>query len=385
MRPVVWLVSGRYLAGPNPVFCFIRTYRMNFVDEARVIVKAGDGGDGAVSFRREKYVPKGGPDGGDGGRGGDVVFLVDPGLNTLQHFRHKKWFRAEPGKAGRGKKMHGRSGKDVVVRVPPGTVVKDGASGLILADLTEPGQRWIAAKGGSGGKGNARFATATNQAPKHATPGKKGQERELVLELKLLADVGLVGLPNAGKSTLLSRISAARPKIADYPFTTLVPNLGVVDLGEERSFVVADIPGLIEGAHRGVGMGMEFLKHIERTKILLLMLDASLGKEEALAALECLEGELSRYQNADLSGKPRLVALNKMDITSGEELEAIKQAVEARGYPCLVISAYTGRGVHELLEALYSVIQQAYRDEEAEKGLAIEEELEASGQADGMA
>lgn len=337
---------------------------MNFVDEARITVKAGDGGDGAVSFRREKYVPKGGPDGGDGGRGGDVIFTVDPGLNTLHHFRHKKRFKAESGRAGRGKNMHGRSGRDLIVKVPPGTLVKDAESGLVLADLTRPGQQWVAAKGGAGGKGNARFATATNQAPKYATPGKKGQERQLLLELKLLADVGLVGLPNAGKSTLLSRISAARPKIADYPFTTLTPNLGVVDLGGERTFVAADIPGLIEGAHKGVGMGMEFLRHIERTKVLLLMLDASTGADEALKALECLERELSQYEYADLSDRPRIVALNKLDITPEEEMNRLAQEVERRGYPVYPISAFTGRGVQPLLEALYSEIKAKEREKE---------------------
>ncbi len=331
---------------------------MNFVDEIKILVKAGDGGNGIISFRREKYVPKGGPDGGDGGRGGDVIMRVDTGLNTLYEFRHRKKFHAENGKAGQGKNRHGRSGKDIVIRVPQGTIVREAESGMILADLTEPGQEWVAAKGGRGGKGNARFATSTNQAPRHATAGQPGQERELLLELKVLADIGLVGMPNAGKSTLLSRISAARPKIADYPFTTLTPNLGVVDLGDERTFVVADIPGLIEGAHKGVGMGIDFLKHIERTKVLLFLIDGSVGPEQAVENLSSLQRELVIYNHAKLLEKPAIVAINKIDVMSREDIQKLQKMVSEMGRETIPISAYTGKGVHQLLERLYSELQK---------------------------
>ncbi len=331
---------------------------MNFVDEAEIYVKAGDGGPGAVSFRREKYVPKGGPDGGDGGKGGDVVLQVDTGLNTLQPFRHKRRFIAENGKAGRGKKMHGRAGRDLIIKVPQGTVVVDKDSGLVVADLTEPGQRWIAAKGGLGGKGNARFATSTNQAPRYAQEGKRGQERNLRLELKLLADVGLVGAPNAGKSTLLARSSAARPKIADYPFTTLVPQLGVVEFSADESFVMADIPGLIEGAHTGTGMGIDFLKHIERTAVLLHVLDVSVGVEEAKKQFQMIQDELSKF-SSKLLKKPTLVALNKIDVTHEEVVNKVASWFGEQGVPVLPISAYTGQGVDTLLKTLYGYVCKA--------------------------
>ncbi len=324
---------------------------MNFVDEAEIHVKAGDGGPGAVSFRREKYVPRGGPDGGDGGKGGDVIFLVDPGLNTLQPFRHKRRFFAPKGKAGAGKKMHGRSGKDLLVKVPVGTMVRDLDTGLVVADLTTPGQRWVAARGGLGGKGNARFATATNQAPRYSQEGLKGEERRFRLELKLLADVGLVGAPNAGKSTLLSRCSAARPKIADYPFTTLVPHLGVVEVNPEESFVMADIPGLIQGAHSGVGMGADFLKHIERTSVLLHVLDVSVGQEEASKQYEMIRQELLSF-NQSLLAKETVVALNKIDISDPKEVTAVKEWLEAKGERVFLISAHTGEGLGRLIPVL---------------------------------
>ncbi len=329
---------------------------MNFVDEAEIYVKAGDGGPGAVSFRREKYVPRGGPDGGDGGKGGDVIFQVDPGLNTLQSFRHKRRFLAQKGRAGAGKKMHGRSGADLVVKVPAGTIVRDLDTGLVLADLTTPGQRWIAARGGLGGKGNARFATATNQAPRYSQEGLKGEERRFRLELKLLADVGLVGAPNAGKSTLLSRCSAAKPKIADYPFTTLVPHLGVVEVNTEESFVMADIPGLIEGAHSGVGMGADFLKHIERTSVLLHVLDVSVGMDEAIKQYEMIRQELLSFNHSLLS-KATVVALNKIDISDPKEVTAIKKWLEAKGERVFLISAYTGEGLGSLIPTLLNEVK----------------------------
>ncbi len=328
---------------------------MNFVDEAEIHVKAGDGGPGAVSFRREKYVPRGGPDGGDGGKGGDVIFLVDPGLNTLQPFRHKRRFFAPKGMAGSGKKMHGRSGKDLVVKVPVGTMVRDLDTGLVVADLTRPGQRWVAARGGLGGKGNARFATATNQAPRYSQEGLKGEERRFRLELKLLADVGLVGAPNAGKSTLLSRCSAARPKIADYPFTTLVPHLGVVEVDPEESFVMADIPGLIQGAHSGVGMGADFLKHIERTSVLLHVLDVSVGQEEAKKQYEMIRQELLSF-NQSLLAKEAVVALNKIDISDPKEVTVVKEWLEAKGERVFLISAYTGEGLGRLIPVLLNEV-----------------------------
>ncbi|NPA94998.1 MAG: GTPase ObgE [Thermodesulfobacteria bacterium] len=339
---------------------------MNFVDEAEIYVKAGDGGPGAVSFRREKYVPKGGPDGGDGGKGGDVVLLADSGLNTLQPFRHKRRFVAESGKAGRGKKMHGRSGRDLIIKVPLGTVVIDKDTGLVVADLTEPGQRWIAARGGVGGKGNARFATSTNQAPRYSQEGKKGQERNLKLELKLLADVGLVGAPNAGKSTLLSRVSAARPKIADYPFTTLVPQLGVVEISDDESFVMADIPGLIEGAHTGVGMGTDFLRHIERTAVLLHVLDVSGGAEEAKKQFRMIQDELSGF-NEELTAKPVVVALNKIDIADEGEVAKVMAWLEEMGLPAMMISAYTGQGVDRLIKTLWGYVCKS-REATSENG-----------------
>jgi len=330
---------------------------MDFVDQAEILVKAGDGGAGCISFRREKYVPRGGPDGGDGGRGGNVYLVVDSGLNTLQSFRYKRTFKAQKGRPGRGKNQHGKAGEDMYIKVPPGTLVKDAETGLVLADLTEPGEPWLAARGGKGGKGNARFATSTRQAPRYAQPGTKGQERRLLLELKLLADVGLIGFPNAGKSTLLSRISSARPKIADYPFTTLIPQLGVVELSDHRTMVVADIPGLIEGAHKGVGMGLDFLRHVERTSVLLYILDCSLAQNEIVRDLKVLQSEIEAY-HAPLLKKPQIIALNKIDIVDNERLESVKEALSPCGLELFPISAATGKGVQALLEALYAIVEK---------------------------
>ena len=327
-----------------------------FIDEARVYVKGGDGGNGIVAFRREKYVPQGGPAGGDGGRGGNVVFMADEGLRTLMDFRYKRHFKAERGQHGQGKNMHGAWGEDLVVRVPVGTVIRDEASGEVVADLTRHGQQAVVAKGGRGGRGTARFASAVNRAPSFAENGEPGEERWLKMELKLLADVGLVGFPNAGKSTLISRISAARPKIADYPFTTLTPNLGVVETRYHDSFVVADIPGLIEGAHQGAGLGHGFLRHIERTRVLLFILDAAETEgRDVLQDYQTLRRELASY-NPKLMERPFLVVANKMDLP---QAEANRERLErAFGERLLFISAVTGQGVEELIERAYALLQQ---------------------------
>jgi len=330
-----------------------------FVDVTRIYVKGGDGGRGSNSVRREKYVPQGGPWGGDGGRGGDVVFVVDPGLNTLVDFKYQKHFKAERGEHGGPKGMHGRKGEDLVVKVPPGTVVKDDDTGEVLFDLVEPGQRAVVARGGRGGRGNMRFATPTNKCPTFYEKGEPGEERWLLLELKVVADVGLVGFPNAGKSTFLSAVSAARPKIANYPFTTLNPVLGVVDLGEGRSFVIADIPGLIEGAHQGVGLGHEFLRHVERTKVLIHVLDGA-GTEgrDPLSDFDVIREELRAY-NPQLAERPTLVAFNKMDLPEAREhLPRVREALEARGYRVFPISGATREGFRPLLQAADDLIQQ---------------------------
>ncbi|NPB09197.1 MAG: GTPase ObgE [Thermodesulfobacteria bacterium] len=329
-----------------------------FVDRAKIYVKAGDGGHGCVSFRREKYVPRGGPDGGDGGDGGDVILEASSQLHTLYDFHHQTHFRAESGRPGMGKKMKGRDGRDLILRVPVGTVVRDAETGEILYDFTRDGERFVVARGGRGGRGNARFATPTRQAPRFAEPGEPGEERWINLELKLIADVGLVGLPNVGKSTLLSRLTAAKPKIADYPFTTLSPNLGVVKLSDDRTFVIADIPGLIEGAHEGVGLGHDFLRHIERTRAILHVLDAS-RLEECKKDFEVINRELAHY-HPKLLEKPTAIALNKIDLVPDrEKLEEIKRYFEEKGYPVYLISAVTGEGLKELLEGLWKLVQKA--------------------------
>jgi GTP-binding protein len=327
-----------------------------FIDHARIFVQAGAGGNGCVSFRREKYVPHGGPNGGDGGDGGSVYLEVSPSLSTLSSFRTKRHHRAARGQHGKGSDQAGRSGKDLVLLVPPGTMVAEGDFPLV--DLTLAGQRWMAAKGGRGGRGNSHFATSTNQTPMEAEPGEAGQERWLDLELKLLAEVGLIGYPNAGKSTLISRVSAARPKIADYPFTTLVPNLGVVDLGDFRTFVVADIPGLIEGAHTGHGLGTRFLRHIERTRLLIHLLDP-LAQEDRnpLKDWKVINQELRAYR-AGLEERPQIVVVNKMDTRPQEDaLRPLEEECRRRGIPCLRISAVSGEGIPSLLEAVWKALQ----------------------------
>lgn len=326
---------------------------MKFIDYANIHVRSGDGGKGCVSFRREKYVPKGGPDGGDGGRGGHIIFRADAGLYTLLDFRYKKIYNAQRGGHGKGKKMHGKDGEDLVVRVPIGTVIKDASTGETLADIDSEGKSEIIARGGKGGRGNTHFATPTNQTPRHAQPGLPGDEKDLIVELKLLANVGLVGLPNAGKSTLISVISHARPKIADYPFTTLVPNLGVVKLEDYRSFVVADIPGLIEGAHRGAGLGFQFLRHVERTSILLHLVDVGETAEgDPAENLVKLNSELGLY-NKELLLKPQAVAATKCDIKGdGKRLDRLSEYCKTNGIDFFPISAVTGMGVKELVSYL---------------------------------
>lgn len=321
-----------------------------FIDYVKIMVRGGDGGAGCVSFRREKYVPRGGPDGGDGGNGGSVLIRADRHLTTLLDFRYTHRFAAERGAHGRGANKTGRSGRDIIVRVPVGTEVRDINSGEIVGDMVDEGAEILAAHGGRGGRGNARFVTPTDQAPRRVEPGEEGEERLLELELKLIADVGLVGLPNAGKSTLLSRLSAARPKIADYPFTTLHPHLGIVTY-KERSFVMADIPGLIEGAHLGKGLGLQFLRHIERTRLLLFLVDSSEGDVEG--TYNTLRHELSSY-NVSMLDKPRMLVLTKSDLGRGEE-ERNEIGIDDI-IPIVRISAVTGEGLDELLSRLCSLL-----------------------------
>jgi GTP-binding protein len=339
-----------------------------FVDEVDIHVAAGHGGAGALSFRREKFVPRGGPDGGDGGPGGSVYLVANPNLNTLLNFRFQKLFEAGRGGHGEGSNRTGRKGADVELQVPVGTVVYERAGDELtqMFDLTEGGQRVTIAQGGIGGRGNAQFATSTNRAPRRHQPGLPGEEKDLRFHLKLLADVGLVGFPNAGKSTLISRISAARPKIADYPFTTLTPNLGVVGLSGDRSFVVADVPGLIEGAHAGHGLGHRFLSHLERTKVLVHLVDVSSASgRDTVSDFDIISRELELFPGRDASGerladKPLLAAANKLDaLDDPERLASLEKHLQARGVPLYPISAATGDGVDRLLEAVWSKVAAA--------------------------
>jgi GTP-binding protein len=327
-----------------------------FYDEVKIHVTGGKGGDGCVAFRREKYVPFGGPAGGDGGKGGDVVLEVNPHLNTLYHFAHRKAFKAEDGIRGRGKDMHGASGEDLVISVPPGTLVTDAETQELLADLTESGQRFVVAEGGKGGRGNARFATSTNQAPRIAERGDPGSSRELILELKLLADVGLVGKPNAGKSTLLAATTAAKPRIAPYPFTTLQPNLGVVALGPSDTFVLADLPGLIEGASQGKGLGHEFLRHIERTRVLIHVLDGT--APDPIEDFHAINAEMESFGHG-LMQKPQIVAINKLDMPDARErFPELASTLEALDYEVWGISALTHEETRPLLGRAYQVLQE---------------------------
>ena len=328
-----------------------------FIDDVRISVKAGDGGNGCMAFRREKYVPHGGPSGGDGGRGGDVTLVADPHENTLLKYRFNPEHKAERGRHGEGSNCTGAEGRSIELDVPVGTVVYDEATGERLCDFTEPGQRYLVARGGRGGKGNARYATSTHQAPTEHQPGFPGEEKRLRMELKLLADVGLVGFPNAGKSTLISRISAARPKIAAYPFTTLEPNLGVVQIGDFRSFVVADIPGLIAGAHLGHGLGIQFLRHIERTRLLVHLVDVSdASGRNPVEDFETVMDELANF-SPDLVAKPMLVAASKMDAAQDpERVEELRRLAERRGLPFFEISSATGLGIEKLKFAMAETV-----------------------------
>lgn len=328
---------------------------MKFVDQTRIFLKSGPGGNGCVSFRREKYVEFGGPNGGDGGKGGDVVIEAVTGLNTLVDYRYKRHYKAPKGQHGMGKNMTGASGEDLVMKVPVGTQVFDEDMEFMIADLVKVGDRVVLAKGGEGGLGNTHFKSSTNRAPRRTTPGGEGEEMWVVLRLKLIADAGLLGLPNAGKSTFLSAVSRARPKIADYPFTTIRPQLGVVGVGQNE-FVMADIPGLIEGASEGVGLGHRFLGHIERCGVLLHLIDAT--EEDVVASYETIMAEVENY-GGDLTGKPMIVGLNKCDAVSDEELEEKRLALtDAAARPVMVLSGATGEGVKEVLSALWDVVKQ---------------------------
>ena len=332
---------------------------MRFVDEALVSVKAGDGGRGCMAFLREKYRPHGGPSGGDGGRGGDVVFRADPGLATLLDFRFQRHLEAERGEHGRGKEQHGAAGASREVRVPVGTRILDTETGTLIADLDHAGAEVVVARGGRGGRGNAQFKTATNRAPRRTEPGEEGETRTLRLELRLLADVGLIGYPNAGKSTLIAAVSAARPRIADYPFTTLVPNLGVARVGDD-AIVIADIPGLIEGAHRGAGLGTRFLRHVARTAVLAHLIDLT-DDRDPLAAFDAINHELACF-DADLAAKPQLVVGTKLDAAEPARVAAAREAFAARGIELLPISAVSGAGMPALLGRLANAVRAARRN-----------------------
>ena len=323
-----------------------------FADSAKILIKSGKGGDGHVSFRRELYVPAGGPDGGDGGRGGDVIFVVDEGLNTLTAFRHVRKYVAQPGEEGSKRNQHGKDGNDIIIKVPLGTIIKEAESGKVIADMSSSDKKVTVLKGGRGGKGNQHYATATMQAPKYAQPGQPSKELYVLLELKVIADVGLVGYPNVGKSTLLSRVTNAKPKIANYHFTTLNPNLGVVDLDGSEGFVIADIPGLIEGAAEGVGLGHEFLRHIERTKVIIHIVDAaSIEGRDPIDDINKINCELEAY-NPELLKRPQVIAANKIDAIYSEEdspIELIRAEFEPKGIKVFPISAVSGKGLKELL------------------------------------
>lgn len=353
-----------------------------FIDQAQIYLTAGNGGHGGMSFRREKYVPNGGPDGGNGGRGGDIILEADKGLRTLLAFKYKKKYKAESGGNGTGGRSAGKSGKDTILKVPVGTIVRDKDTGKIIADLKNDGDQVIAAKGGRGGLGNMNFSTSTRQAPRFAQGGVKGQQRTIELELKLLADVGLLGFPNVGKSTFLSKVTKAQPKIANYHFTTITPNLGVVDYKGYDSFVIADIPGIIEGAHEGTGLGIQFLRHIERTKMLVHFVDIS-GSEgrDPIQDFKAINDELRQY-NEKLADRTQIVALNKADlIADDEEIELIKQEFEDMGYETYVISAATGKGLDKLLTRCTQLLEEI-EDPEPLFDLEPEEDVKVEDYSD---
>lgn len=348
-----------------------------FIDEAKIRVKAGDGGNGCVAFRREKFVPRGGPSGGDGGKGGDVIMESSERHNTLVHFRFNPEYKAQRGRHGEGSKKTGREGTDVILKVPVGTILYDADTGEKVHDFSHSDERIVVARGGRGGRGNAQFATSTHQAPREHEEGRPGEERFYRLELKLLADVGLVGFPNVGKSTLISRISAARPKIADYPFTTLEPNLGVVVVGEapnEKSFVVADIPGLIEGAHSGAGLGTQFLRHIERTRLLVHLVDVSdsSGRPDVVNDVEVIMGELKSF-GAHLEDKPVIMVASKIDVANKDKLAKLKRYCKKNGLEFYPISAVTGKGVEELKYAMAEKVEELREAELQTSGSGVQE------------
>lgn len=359
MQPLICSPGGIARAGKGIVIVM-------FADRARIRIRSGRGGDGHVSFRREKYVANGGPDGGDGGRGGDLIFEVEPGLNTLNEFRHKRKYFAGDGEPGGKRRCHGADGEDVIIKVPAGTIIREAESGQVITDMSYENKREILLKGGNGGKGNQHFATPTMQVPKYAQPGKPGVELEVILELKVIADVGLVGFPNVGKSTFLSRVTNAQPKIANYHFTTLNPNLGVVDLNGADGFVIADIPGLIEGASEGIGLGHEFLRHIERTRVIVHMVDAaSTEGRNPIEDIHVINKELEAY-NPEIATRPQVIAANKIDCFYGNDKEAalslLKEEFEPDGIRVFPISAVTGEGVKELLYYTKSLLDETEDD-----------------------
>lgn len=332
---------------------------MKFIDEAIITVQSGDGGRGCVSFRREKFIPRGGPDGGDGGKGGDVVFITTSRKRTLYQFRFQKQFKSKNGAHGQGKRKTGKTGQDLVIELPPGTLVTDAETGQIINDLIKSGERLVLAKGGRGGQGNARFKTSTNRSPRFAQPGEPGETKKVKLELKLLADVGIIGLPNAGKSTLITTVSSARPKIGNYPFTTLTPSLGVVETDRGEPFVVADIPGLVKGAHKGTGLGIRFLRHIERTRILVHLVDVSaIDSDDPLHGYDTINKELAKY-NQKLAEKPQIVVLNKIDLPDSRKAAKTFQSA-AKGKKVTLISALTGKGVDDLKLQIVQLLDTAH-------------------------
>ncbi|HXV78666.1 MAG TPA: GTPase ObgE [Candidatus Binatia bacterium] len=338
---------------------------MKFIDEVKIRVIAGDGGRGCVSFRREKFVPRGGPNGGNGGKGGDVIALADPQLTTLLDLRYQKQYKAGRGEHGRGKDQHGKAGQDRIIKVPVGTLIRDAGTRLFIGDLKEAGEHVVVAAGGRGGKGNAHFVSSTHRSPRFAQPGEPGEDKELEIELRLLADVGIIGMPNAGKSTLIAAISAVRPKIADYPFTTLVPNLGVVGYGEGKSFVVADIPGLIEGAHEGHGLGHKFLRHVTRTSLLIHLLDAAnISAEDPLAQWRTVNRELELFE-PELGKKPQIVVANKIDLPAAKsKLRLLEEALPQGDLPLYSISAATTEGVQALVRRVGTRLEQIKQQDE---------------------